>query len=258
MFNVIEQIKQGASQFIQDCRDYSDELNTHYTGIDSENMIEEILGYQSESQKKLRNKLKKSNKSFFAFLTRPLDKVFTAKGGVINYNLSESKKDKLRNFIEDINDGLDIKTFNRKKVKDIYIIDPNAFIFLDINAEGEITTNIYKTSDVLHYENRGNNLELVIFNPYESEDENDKKKYYRVVDAETDSIYIQEGDDVWQDEDTILPNFFEYVPGRILGDIFCPNTDKFLSFLPLSHVYERLVSYFLCTYIGFRYFFREW
>ena len=28
------------------------------------------------------------------------------------------------------------------------------------------------------------------------------------------------------------------------------HTDKFLSFLPLSHVYERLVSYFLCTYIG--------
>ena len=33
----------------------------------------------------------------------------------------------------------------------------------------------------------------------------------------------------------------------------CPQidqTDKFLSFLPLSHVYERLVSYYLCTYIG--------
>lgn len=33
----------------------------------------------------------------------------------------------------------------------------------------------------------------------------------------------------------------------------CPQldkTDKFLSFLPLSHVYERLVSYYLCIYIG--------
>lgn len=227
---VVELIKAGVQPRLLDARAYSDILNMHVTGKDVKKYTEELNNHENAKQKKLREKLLKSNKSLFSFLTRPLDKVFTAKGGNISYNVSESKVETLKDITEDVADGLDIKTFLKKQAKVKYIIDPNGFVMIDVDDEGGLDTKIYTSHDVIWYKNRGNKVQAIIFNPYENEDdENDNKKYYRVIDELTDSIYVQDGDNVYLDEDSVLDNFFGFVPARILGDEFDPNSDLFVS-----------------------------
>lgn len=228
---VIELIKAGTPESILEARIYSDLLNMHVTGKDIKKYTEQFNNHESAAQKTLREKLIKSNKSLFSFILRPLDKIFTAKGGAINYNLPENKVEILRDAVSDVTDGLDIKTYLKKIVKSNYIIDPNGFIMVDLDNEGALTTKMYPTKDIFHYYNRGNEVQSIIFNPYESGTKEDKKLYYRVLDDTTDRIFIQDGDVVYLDEESILDNYFGYVPARILGDIVCPNTGRFLSLI---------------------------
>ena len=227
---VAELIKQGVSPRVDECRTYAELINMHVTGLNVHKYAEEFNLHESIDQKAVREKLMKSNKSVFSFLTRPLDKIFTAKGGSINYNLNESKYTILESLIEDVSDGLDIKTYLKKKVKQNYIIDPNGFVMVDIDLEGTLDTKVFNTKDFIYYENRGNQVNGVIFNPFENiNNEDDKKLYYRVIDENTDSIYVQDGETVYQLEESIIENFFGFVPAFILGDIYDFNSNKFLS-----------------------------
>ena len=226
---VKELIESGVSEYITDCREYSDELNMHITGKDVDKYTELFNDHESPAQKKVRERLLKSNKGVFSFLTRPLDKVFTAKGGSIVYNLPEAQVETIEDVVSDVSDGLNLKTYLKKKVKPIYLIDPNGFVMLDLDEDGGIETSLYRTHEIHWYSKKGNKLEAVIFNPIENDDKEDDKKYYRVLDENTDSIWVQDGNEIYQQEDSVLENYFGYVPGHVLGDVICPNTGKFLS-----------------------------
>ncbi len=226
---VIEIIEYGVSDFIKDCREYSEELNMNITGLKVKEYLDDFNDHESPHQKKLREKLVKSNKSCFSFLLRPIDKVFTAKGGSINYNLSQSQIENIESDLMDISQGLDLKSYLKKVVRTNYVIDPNAFVMIDLDEEGRVESKIYRTTDVIYYEKRGNQITSIVFEPFENEDPNDKNKYYRVIDENTDSIYIQNGSNINIQAGSEIENFFGYVPAYILGDILCPNSDKYLS-----------------------------
>ena len=55
-----------------------------------------------EKQKELREKYKRSNKHIYAQMSRPLDKVYTAKGGAKYYNLTlvDQKDNTLQRFFK--------------------------------------------------------------------------------------------------------------------------------------------------------------
>ena len=224
-------IENGVSERISAAREYANLLNMHVTGLSVTEYTEEFTSFESEQQKKIRNRLLKSNKSIFSFLLRPLDKIFTAKGGVISYNLSEHQIDTLKTITKDVGEGLSIKDFLKKHVKNNYIIDPNGFLMIDIDNEGNLDTKIYKTSDVLWYSNRGNFIQSIVFNHFKSDDKDDDKEYYRVIDSSTDSIYIKDGENIYLDESSVLENFFGKVPAYILGDTIDVNTGLFLSLI---------------------------
>ena len=226
---VISLIKNGVSEHIQDCREYSKILNMHVTGKGIKEYTEDFNEHESIKQRKLREKLLKSNKATFSFLLRPIDKIFTAKGGSVNYNTNEPQIETIKDYISNVSEGLDLKTFLKKKAKLNYVIDPNAFTMVDVNPKGGLEAKIYRTEDVIWYERNGNNIEAIIFNAFESEDKEDDKNYYRVIDDLTDSIYVEDGENIYLQEGSVLDNFFGYVPAFILGDIHCPNSEKFLS-----------------------------
>jgi hypothetical protein len=226
---VIKIIKDGVSARINLARDYSTRLNMHVTGLKAKEHAEIFNFHESKEQRKIREKLLKSNKRLFSFLLRPLDKVFTAKGGNISYNLTDAKLEELKNYTSEVSDGLKIKEYLKKKVKLSYIIDPNGFIMVDIDQEGQVSTKIFNTNELHYYTNKGNKITSVIFNPYTLEE--DEKQYYRVIDDLSDSIYVRDGDVIYQDEDSIKENFLQYVPAYILGDIYDYNTELFLSLI---------------------------
>lgn len=229
ILEVVDLIKSGVSQRIKDAREYSERLNMHVTGKEVESYMDNFNYYESDQQKAVRKKLLKSNKGLFSFLLRPLDKVFTAKGGVVSYNLPERQLTTLKSFISDVSGGLNIKSYLKKKVKLQYVIDPNGFVMVDIDREGNLDTKVFSSSEVIWYKSRGNQIQAVIFNGYRSNDENDDKEYFRVVDSKTDSIFIKDGDIVYQDETSIIENTLGFVPAYILGDIHDPNSNLFLS-----------------------------
>ena len=84
---VFEIISKGVQPKIEIARKQARKMNMHVTGLRVVEYLESLDDYETNAQKILREKLVKSNRSLFSFLLRPTDKIFTAKGGSINYNV---------------------------------------------------------------------------------------------------------------------------------------------------------------------------
>lgn len=225
-------IKNGTQQKIKSARKKADHVNMHVTGKGLIKYLEKLDDYENEAQKLLREKLAKSNKANFSFILRPTDKIFTAKGGSINYNLPEAEVKKVKEQVSNISDGLDIRKYLKKVVKKHYIIDPNAILFCDLNKDGFIETYVITTHEIFWYETKGNKVEAIIFAPYEKEGE-EGKLFYRVIDSATDRIFVSEQKNSDMDVKVVgsetLDNFFGFVPALVLGDEKDPNEDIFES-----------------------------
>lgn len=200
----------------------------HVTGKNVVDYLERLDDYETHAQKLLREKLVKTNRSLFSFILRPTDKIFTAKGGSINYNLTQDQVHGLKGQISSVADGLDIKRYLKKVVKKQYIIDPNGILFVDIDTKGKLETHVINSSKILWYENKGNVIEAIIFQPYKLEgNKNKDKRFYRVIDEGKDYLYVDDGGTVMLHDE--MDNFFGYVPAIILGDEKDPNDDIFES-----------------------------
>jgi len=243
---IISLIKKGASDDIKLARKRAKKINMHVTGKGSTKYLEELDGYETQAQKILREKLLKSNRSLFSFILRPTDKIFTAKGGSVNYNLSEDEKKVLKSNINSVSDNLDIKNYLKKVVKPYFVIDPNGVLFIDIDKEGMLQTQVVTTDNILWYTKKGNRVDAIIFEHHKKEltksEENfynsistdrlrkeKEKKYYRVVDAKYDKIFVNDGGEIKELVSERLNNYFGFVPSMILGDQKDVNSDLFES-----------------------------
>lgn len=285
---IVQIIESGASDLMKLARKKAKKRNMHVTGKGATEFLKRLDGYETSAQKILREKLLKSNRSLFSFILRPCDKIFTAKGGSINYNLAENRKQIVQQGISNVSDNLDIKTYLKKVVKPYFVIDPNGVLFIDLDEEGKLQTEIVTTEYILWYKHKGNQVEAIIFEPYKrkltkneekvymaiSEDrlrQERDKLYYRVVDAETDRIYVNDGGQIREMANERLNNFFGFVPSMILGDVRDPNTGLYESIVEdiiedadmflrrvsvtnvheLAHLYPRYWSYEqACTKCG--------
>lgn len=231
---VIKIIEAGLDPRIDAARKQSQKLNMHMTGKNLIEFLETLDDYETTAQKKLREKLAKSNRSLFSFILRPMDKIFTAKGGSIQYNLTDRTLDEFKKQISSVADGLDIKRYLKKVVRKHYIIDPNAVLFIDIDKEGKLETHVVNTEKLFWYSNKGNKVNAIIFAPYKVEEpQRDRdKEFYRVIDQQTDRIFVRDGGgNVYEKESERLNNYFKFVPAMILGDEKNVNKDIFESFI---------------------------
>jgi hypothetical protein len=277
---IIKLIEAGATNSIKLARRRAEKINMHLTGQGVKQYLEMLDGYETYAQKLLREKLVKSNRSLFSFILRPTDKIFTAKGGSINYNLPNETISFIKDQISDVADGLDIKKYLKKVVKSQYVIDPNGILFIDIDNSGMLETHIINSYKILYYANKGNKVNALIFEPYKKtltkEDElrfssfadgslqkEKDKKYYRVIDEMHDMLYVNDGGVIREVVEERMDNYFGFVPAIILGDEKDPNNDVFESVIAdlvedadaflrrvsvtnvheLAHLYPRYWSY---------------
>lgn len=285
---IIKIIEKGATDSIKLARKRAKKLNMHLTGKGVIEYLKQLDGYETHAQKLLREKLVKSNRSLFSFILRPTDKIFTAKGGSINYNVPNETQNFIKERVSDVADGLDIKKYLKKVVKSQYVIDPNGILFIDIDKGGMLETHVINSSEILYYENKGNKVKSIIFEPYYKDipkHEEDRlrvlgldyvkrekeKKYYRVIDENYDRIYINDGGKIKEDVSQRIDNYFGFVPAIILGDEKDPNSKIFESIVSdivedadgflrrvsvtnvheLAHLYPRYWSYEqACTKCG--------
>lgn len=226
---------------------YSKKLRAHMYGenISTLEAFNEISGFERPSLKKLRAKYSKSNKDLFARLSRPLDKVFSARGGSTYLNLSEAAERKAVTLALDVRNGVSVRKWIETIWKQHMLDDPFGIIFMEmlpakeaIKAKREnrsFVYPVYKSIQAIHdYLPKGNRLEWVVFS-LTSEDKQDygvdpQLEVYRVVDDSKDYLVRIDNKQAVIMPAFTLDNMFGEVPGILNSDITDPTTDNcFLS-----------------------------
>jgi hypothetical protein len=206
-------------------------LRTHLFGEGLTEHIKKIAGKEYEHDHVLRKQYSKSNKDLFARLGRPIDKVFSARGGSVYYYLTESQNKRAMQLASDVRDGYALKKWLQSVFLPYYLSDPNGLIFLEIgngiNYEDGKAYPTYKSITTIYdYSVRGTSLDYIVFHVTKEEKEaagfKASDKIFRVVDDAFDRYVLLKGKEVTEIENQTYPNYFGYVPGIINSDFLDP------------------------------------
>lgn len=217
---------------------YNMEMRKHFYGDRLDSALPVIDGYEKPNLRELRIKYAKSNRDLFNRLSRPLDKVFSARGGSVYYNLPDAQEKKARILASDVRGGMSVKKWNENVWKKHYMDDPYGLTFLEI-AEPQKASLLYSQGKsavyptyksiqcIYDYQPSGTRLEYVVFKVGNSEkallNYKPEDQVYRVVDDAVDVYVKRDGDSVSIIDE--MPNYFGYVPGIINSDIPDPNIE---------------------------------
>ena len=216
---IVEIIKEGRPDWVSEAIKEHKRLNVHINGKHTAAYLDAIDNIENSKQLALRKKYLTTNRHIFANISRPIDKVFSAKGGGNIYNLNtESKEKKLTDRLSNIRHGKTI----RRWIKDIqankYYTDPSGLVFFEWNKDKTYPT-IKSIKAIHNYESNGRTLEWVLFEPIE--DEETKAKIYRFVDDKFDYTISYKDDQYTIIENETYINPFKEVPAIINSDIIC-------------------------------------
>lgn len=187
-------------------------LSVHINGIGLASYLDQIETYEKPEQAMLRKKYARSNTDLFARIGRPIDKIFSARGGSRYFpDLPEQIARELDSRLLDVEHGYSSKKWIETFWKPRYLDDPMGLIFMEVDKNDTYPT--YKAiTDIWDYKMNGRKLDWVVFR---TED----KEIFRVVDDNFDVLYKKEGDTVKRVPNSSYPNYFGYVPGIIISDI---------------------------------------
>jgi hypothetical protein len=249
-FNDIQEIilKNPNKDLIHKGREYNKRLRMHMYGIDLATHLPKIDGFERESVHKVRGKYAKSNKDLFSRVTRPIDKVFSAKGGSVYYRMPSQRESMAKAYQMDVSDGMSLKAWMNSVWRAHYLDDPYGVVLLEvasmpmaIKLRNEGKPFVYPTykpiTDIYDYGTSGVNLEYLVLNTtvneriaagFKAED-----KIYRFIDDSKDYwVKVVSESQVSILEEHTYQNYFGYVPGMINSDIIDPKQNGgFLSLL---------------------------
>lgn len=227
-------------ELIQKGRDYTKVLRAHLRGDKKEDTLPQITGFERPSLHDLRVKYSKTNKDIFSRLSRPIDKVFSAKGGSSYFNLPEAQEKKARQLSANVRDGHSAKKWVETFWTPHYLDDPYGVLMMEIPASQEALRLMaaglpfayptYKSIDKIYdYQPKGNTLEYIVFKVPAEEIKaagfTEDQQIFRLVDDAKDYWLIREGEDVRILQDHTYINFFGYCPCIINSDIADPNME---------------------------------
>jgi hypothetical protein len=210
-------------------------LRMHLYGVGLTDALARIDSFEKETMHKLRIKYSKSNKDLFSRLGRPIDKVFSAKGGSIYYNLPDELEARAREMAQNVRNGFSVRQWIDKYWRPHFLDDPFGMMFLEIMpmqeamlAKQEGRSVVYATyksiTSVYDYQPAGSSLEYVAFKVSNAEKKaaglDEKEIIYRLIDDANDYYVRRESNDtVTILEQHTFPNLFGYVPAQLNSDI---------------------------------------
>jgi len=113
--DITKLINAGKPKWVKEACEYHEKLDVHVNGDDVDEYLERINNYENPRQYELRKKFATSNKFVFENLLRPIDKIFSAKGGNRTYLTSTKQKDiLLKTKLADIQYGYSISDWIQK------------------------------------------------------------------------------------------------------------------------------------------------
>jgi hypothetical protein len=219
---------------------YNKTLRRHLYGEDLDTT--KIEGYEADDLQKLRSKYARSNKDLFSRLSRPIDKVFSARGGSTYYNLSDTQDKLARNYAQSVRNGYSVKKWIETHWKPRLLDDPYGVIFMEILPEQEAKTALkqgksatyptYKSiTSIFDYQPNGLSLDYIVFKVTEKEKKaagiTDEKPIFRVVDDAYDYwVRKEDGETITILTDYSIPNYFQEVPAQLNSDIASPEHEN--------------------------------
>lgn len=210
---------------------YSEKLTMHITGMNLKKYLARIDYFEKEQLLELRQTYSPGNEDFFDRLHRPVDKVFNAKGGCVNYYVAETDKKKFTELLADVKDGHSLRSWLRTYWLPVYHYDPMGLVVMEVGDNDTYPT--YKSSaDIYDYPlPKGRKIDYVIFKSEPPEQDKDattgKCAYYRVIDDTTDRTIRDDGDAITVIDE--LPNYYGFVPAITVGDIYDNTKQWFVS-----------------------------
>jgi hypothetical protein len=214
---------------------YNKTMRLHLYGDGMDSHLTTIEGFETPAIRELRVKYSTNNKDLTSRLKRPIDKVFSARGGSVYYNLSDGQDKKAMAIAGNVKGGLSVKKWIENFWMPHYLDDPYGIIFMEIDQEGEVYPTYKAITSIFSYKYNGSALEYIVFEATKAEKRNanlkEDEKIYRVVDDVFDYYVKLENEDVTILENLSYPNFFPRVPAVINSDINNSAGEGFLSLL---------------------------
>ena len=234
-------------------------LRMHMYGENLKDYIKIIEGFEEKGLRDLREKYAVSNRDLFARLGRKIDKVFSARGGSVYYNLSDSLNAIAMRLCMDVRNGLSARKFVETYWRPHFLDDPTGCLFMEIGDGNTYPT--YKSTSIYHdFGPKGNQYDYLCFTVSKSEKVRAGLKptdtIFRFIDDAKD-YYIRVKDK------TVIPitthtyeNYFGVVPAISNSDFADPINDGLLLSL-FSDIIEMADLYLLNGSIAITHGFRH-
>ncbi|MBV7531337.1 zinc finger-like domain-containing protein [Chitinophaga sp. sic0106] len=185
-------------------------LAVHIAGIGMKPYLELINSFENEDQARVRQKYAKSNKDVFERLGRPIDDVFTARGGSILMDLPKEQQRVMHEYMADVEWGYSLREWMANIALPYYKMDPMGLVMMEVGQNEAYPT--YKcVADIYDYQLSGRKPEYVVFTT-------PIKNTYRVVDDANDRTVRWDGGDSIQFTE-VFTNYWGYVPARVISDL---------------------------------------
>lgn len=212
-----------------------EKLNMFATGKGMETYINRIQGIETTDKAKLRRNFARSTKDVVEKILRPTDKVYSAKGGSFEVQISnKTQKKEFAKTLSNISEGMSKRLWLETYALDAYHTDPNALIFVERPSSNSPETDpypTYKSITTIHdYMIHGQDVEYVIFRGQVIELKNQNSiKVFRVVDDEKDGLYYLDANDTLQiyfegSEPGLIFNSYEKVPALVISNLIDKNS----------------------------------
>jgi len=187
-------------------------LSVHINGIGLADYLEQVNTYEKPEALALRKRYARSNKDLFDRLSRPIDKVFAARGGSRYFPSTEETVARQMDIaLMNVENGYSSKKWVETFWKPRYMDDPMGLIYMEVSQNETYPT--YKAStDIFDYKLNGRKLDWVVFR---TED----KSIFRVVDDKFDALYKKDGDAINKLRNETYLNYFGYVPALLVSDL---------------------------------------
>lgn len=222
-------------KLIKAAQEYTIKQMMHVKGIKLDEYIQKTEAFEKDDVLTIRKKYAVSNKAMFARVHRPIDKVFSAKGGSQYYNVSGTAEDKLKDKLKEIVMGYSLKQWLEIFWMPAAAYDPMGLVFIEIDADGNPYPTYKSILDIYEIKYSGRGVEYVIFNvdnrpQAQQELTTAAKKQFRVVDDISDRIIELEGEDFKEVPGQTHLNYFMKVPARVISNIYDPVRGMFISY----------------------------
>lgn len=256
-------LKRPHKKYLDAAQTYTKKLLMHIKGIGLDDAIEQIDGYESQDILTIRKKYAVSNQAIFSRIHRPTDKVFSAKGGSVYYNLGDKQTQRFKDYLGNIVYGYSLKQWLEVFWLPALGYDPMGLIFVEIDNMGNAYPTYKSVLDIFEIQLTGRNVEYVIFKIDPKIDtavangEGSKDTIYRIVDDVSDRLVTIQGDRLQDIPNETFLNYFMKVPATIISNIYDPVKGMFVSIdddiIPLADQFlrEGSVKNIFKNYFGF-------